>query len=559
MKKKLLSLCLILTMALSLFSGVATAGAPTLPDDVFVPSPALKISGNTAFEPLTELEIAQMLADAPLTLPEALFAEEPSLADPHTPGKLTEEALKAATDRLNLLRRLAGLPGVEQDPFRNEMAQYGAVLLANTEFSHTPAKPEGMSQAFYDKAYVATNSSNLAGGVTLTKAIDLFMDDSDLMNLQVLGHRRWQLNPLMGTVGFGYVYDDPADNTEAESDYENPLFNYRHYATEYVMDFSAEAFDYDFIGWPASGNFPNELFNTTSAWSVSLNPEKYRTPVKEEVTVTLTAPDGTAHTFAGTEPYSVEDAKYFNVDNNGYGVGSCIIFRPEQQALYEGTYRVEITGLKDKDGEAVTLCYEVDFFDAADYTTGTDHVCTIKRFADIKHTAWYHDAVRYAVDNGLMNGTGTTKFEPYANLTRAMIVQVLYNREGKPAAEEGPFTDVKNTKWYADAIAWSAENEIVKGFEDNTFRPEAPITRQQMATILYRYAEYKGYDITPRGDLTKFPDGDKTADWAKDAVEWALAVGLMQGDDKGYFDPEGTATRAQVATVLMNYCEKIAK
>ncbi len=558
MKKKLFSVLLIIIMALSLFSGVTAAQAPTLPDDIFDDT-GPKVSGNTAYAPLTEPEIAQMMADAPLTLPTALFEEEPSLADPHTPGKLTTEALQAATARLNLLRRLAGLPAVQADATLNESAQYGAVLLTNTAFSHTPAQPDGMSREFYEKGYAATSTSNLAGGVSLTKAVDLFMDDSDANNLDKLGHRRWQLNPQMGKVGFGYAYDDPADNTAAENDDEDPLFNYCHYTVEQIFDTSAEAFDYEFIGWPASGSFPNDLFNGKSAWSITLNEEKYQKPVPEDLKVTLTAANGAIWTFDGTESYSVSNSKYFNVENSAYGVPNCIIFRPDGVDRYQGTYRVTVTGLKDRFGKAVDFSYQVDFFDADDYITGTNHVCTVKRFADLKHTAWYHDAVQYAVDHGLMNGTATTKFEPNAKLTRSMIVQVLYNREGKPRATESPFTDVKPSKWYADAIAWSAENEIVKGFEDATFRPESPITRQQMATILYRYAEYKGYDVSARGDLSKFKDGDKTAAWATDAVQWAVATGLMQGDEKGFFDPDGTATRAQVATVLMNYCEKIAK
>ncbi len=557
MKKKIVSLLTLFTLLFGLFS--ARIGAAEA-------EPVLKTGGNTAFAPLSEIEIAQMMVEAPLGSPEKVFEETPSLQAPHSAGKLTENSLQLALNRLNLLRRLAGLPGVQLNEELNTSAQHGAVLLANSLFSHYPPKPEDMSPEFYTKAIHSLTASNLAGGVSLSKAVDLFMDDSDILkdaegnadeassNLARLGHRRWQLSPLLGKVGFGYAYDDPADDPAG-----SPRFNYRHYAVEQVMDTSAEYFDYDFIGWPASGKFPNDVFKSTAAWSITLNEEKYRDPVKEELTVTLTRDDQTVWVFKGNETYSLTEPKYFNVENSAYGISNCIIFRPENVDTYRGVYRVEIQGLKDRAGNPADFAYEVDFFDADDYITDNTHVCTVKRFRDINHKAWYHNAVQFVADNGLMTGTDPAKFEPATVLTRAMIVQVLYNREGRPPVSGLPFTDVAAGRWYTNAVAWSASNAIVKGFPDSTFRPSVPITRQQIATILYRYAAYQGYNTSARGDLSIFKDGDRTAAFAKDAVQWAVATGLMQGNDQRRLNPTGTASRAEVATILMNYCEKIAK
>ncbi len=576
MKKKIFSLLAIFALILGLLPAHSGAEEPAV---------ILKTSGNAAFTPLTELKIAQMMVEAPLGMAETVFEETPSLQAPHSAGKLTEDSLQLALNRLNLLRRLAGLPRVEWSEELNTAAQHGAVLLAGTPFSHQPEKPEEMSQEFYDQAISALAAANLAGGVSPSKAVDLFMSDSDILkdadgnvdevssNLALLGHRRWQLSPLLGKVGFGYAYDDPADDPVAEptpaaeesgapgeeTEPELPRFNYRHYVVEQVLDTSAEYFDYDFIGWPASGKFPNDVFNGSTAWSISLNEEKYQDPVKEELTVTLSRADETVWIFKGDETYSVADGNYFNVEYSAYGISNCIIFRPENIENYDGVYRVEVQGLKDLAGNPAEFVYEVDFFDADDYITDQTHVCSIKRFRDIEHNAWYHNAIEYVVERQLMNGTDTTTFSPSTIFTRAMIVQVLYNREGKPPVSGHSFTDVKADQWYSDAVAWSAANSIVAGFVDSTFRPDVFTTRQQIATILYRYAAYEGYDISARGDLSAFADGDQVADWAKDAMQWAVASGLMRGNDQRKLNPSGTATRAEVATILMNYCKNVAK
>lgn len=180
-------------------------------------------------------------------------------------------------------------------------------------------------------------------------------------------------------------------------------------------------------------------------------------------------------------------------------------------------------------------------------------------FNDVSESEWFYEAVKYVYDNGMMNGVSDTSFAPYSNLTRGMIAQVLYNLEGKPAVSGSAYTDVAADQWYNDAVNWAAQKGIVTGYGDGTFGPMDNITREQMAAILYRYAQYKGYDVSAKGDLTAFTDGNTVSDWAKDAMSWAVGTALFNGKGDGILDPTTTATRAEVAKILMTYCENVAK
>lgn len=181
-------------------------------------------------------------------------------------------------------------------------------------------------------------------------------------------------------------------------------------------------------------------------------------------------------------------------------------------------------------------------------------------FSDVAANAWYTDAVRYMKDHDIMNGTTDTTFAPNAALSRAMMAAVLYNMEGKPNAEASDhFSDVAAGKWYSDAVNWAAENNIVSGLPNGTYAPNQALSREQMASILYRYAEYKGLAVEARADLDHFSDTDTISPWARDVVEWAVAEKLISGTTDTTLQPKTTANRAQVAAVLMNYCENVAK
>lgn len=192
----------------------------------------------------------------------------------------------------------------------------------------------------------------------------------------------------------------------------------------------------------------------------------------------------------------------------------------------------------------------------ATFVPGTDGL----PFTDVNDTQWFYDAVRYVYQNGLMDGTSETEFMPDLQLSRAMIAQVLYNMEGLPEVEwSGAFEDVAEGQWFAEAVNWAASAQIVDGVGDGMFAPDEPLTREQLAAILFRYASYKGYGTGLRGDLAVFTDGAETSDWALHAVQWAVGSGLLSGNGDGTLAPKGTATRAQVAKILMVFCESVAK
>ena len=182
-------------------------------------------------------------------------------------------------------------------------------------------------------------------------------------------------------------------------------------------------------------------------------------------------------------------------------------------------------------------------------------------FKDVKESDWFYEAVSYAVENGLMSGMSEDIFAPNTPLTREMLAVVLYNVEGQPeSTEANTFTDVKTDMWYTDAILWANENGIVAGYDNGAYGVGDLITREQFATILYRYAQFKGYDTTQGGmAVREFSDYENISDYARPAMAWAVNAGIMGGMDDGTLMPQGKATRAEAATMLMNFCENIVK
>lgn len=182
-------------------------------------------------------------------------------------------------------------------------------------------------------------------------------------------------------------------------------------------------------------------------------------------------------------------------------------------------------------------------------------------FADVPAGAWYYGAAAYAYNNGLFAGDSATTFAPNQTMNRAMLVTVLWSLAGKPAPKGvNTFSDVPNGEWYTNAVTWAAENSVVTGVGSGRFDPNGAVTREQAAVILYKYAQSKGYDVSARADLTAFPDAGSVSDWAQDALAWANATGLIQGTvygSKTILDPQGSASRAQVAAILRSYVEHV--
>ena len=188
-----------------------------------------------------------------------------------------------------------------------------------------------------------------------------------------------------------------------------------------------------------------------------------------------------------------------------------------------------------------------------DENPGTD----VNPFTDISEKDWFYGDVMFVYENGLMLGTSKTLFSPHGTVMRGMMATILWRMEGSPVPKgKNSFTDVEAGKWYADAITWTAENGIFAGYGKDKFCPDDPITREQLAAIFYRYADYKGYDLTVKGDLDKFKDADKITDYAKTAMQWAVGSGLVKGKSGNLLDPQGTATRAEIAAMLHRFIEK---
>ena len=173
---------------------------------------------------------------------------------------------------------------------------------------------------------------------------------------------------------------------------------------------------------------------------------------------------------------------------------------------------------------------------------------------------WFYDAVAYVYENGIMAGTSETTFEPGMLLDRAQAAQLFYNLEGKPAVTgDSTFTDVTSGHWAVDAITWAAQNDIVVGIGGNLYDPDSNVTREQFAVMLYKYARFKGYDLTAAGDLTQFPDAGSISSWAETALSWANGNELINGHESGTIDPKGSTIRAQAASILANFDQNVAK
>lgn len=193
------------------------------------------------------------------------------------------------------------------------------------------------------------------------------------------------------------------------------------------------------------------------------------------------------------------------------------------------------------------------------YVVGYDELAVWDNpFTDVKDSAWYYENVYYMNKNGLMNGISKSTFNPNGTTSRSMIVTILWRLEGSMNATTNSFNDVEDT-WYTNAVAWTSNNGIVRGYGNGKFGPEDTITREQMASIIYNYAKYKGYDITTNTNVLSFSDTGSISSWAKDAMSFVVENGIMTGKDNNKLDPKATATRAEVAAIIQRTVEQLGK
>ena len=196
---------------------------------------------------------------------------------------------------------------------------------------------------------------------------------------------------------------------------------------------------------------------------------------------------------------------------------------------------------------------------AEDGACPMDAGCPISAFSDASPTAWYHDGVHWALEEGVMNGVGDGLFAPDGTTTRAMVVTMLWRLEGQPDGGSSPFSDVPAGTWYTQAVSWAAETGVVKGISETMFAPDAPVTREQLVTILHRYAENKGMAESPDANILDYEDVSDVSTWAVLPFRWAVQEGIVEGVGANRLAPGDNATRAQIATLFMRFVEAMAE
>ena len=187
-----------------------------------------------------------------------------------------------------------------------------------------------------------------------------------------------------------------------------------------------------------------------------------------------------------------------------------------------------------------------------------DTNCPLAKFVDLVPTSWYHEPIDYVLKRGIMDGMTDNMFGPEVTLTRAMVVTMLYAMDGKPSISNlSPFNDVVATDWFVNPVVWAADNGVVSGYDDGSFRPTNPVTREELATMLRSYAQYRNKDTSASVDLSAFIDQSTVSGWAAESVSWAVGHGIINGRSGNRIAPKGTATRAEAATMFTRLCQNV--
>lgn len=281
----------------------------------------------------------------------------------------------------------------------------------------------------------------------------------------------------------------------------------------------------------------------------------------DAVSVSVSSSSDSSGSFGGgaTSSMAVKRTVIFNVDGAKSSVEIADgkkVTKPAAPAkegyTFDGWYKdadfKEAYNFNDPVTESITLYAKFTKIPAS------DPVVENLPFTDIAKDDWAYEGIKYVYDNNMVKGISETLYGPAMNLTRATLVTLIYRMESEPEAPVNAFSDITGGAWYEKAVAWAAGNEIVLGVGEGLFAPDNNITREQIAVILYKYTKFKGGDVSKTADLAQqFTDADSVSSWAKDAVAWAVAEGLIKGKGEGNVAPADLATRAEIATVLMRY------
>ena len=556
-------LALLLTLAFILPQGVQARN---------VGSAVFTASGARSMQDRSVLALRQAW-DA-IQVPGCRFDETPSTTYPYRIGKLSREFLQQNLDLLNFFRLSAGLPAVSDSDADDTEAQYGAVVLAaaNT-LSHKPPKAAKMSSDFYQRGCDAASLGNIAfmkpSGTDeadmeqykLRTGIPMimlsYMNGFGSSNRATAPHRRWILYPDLQSVGIGCA--DAADSSM-----------YHVLKVMSTQSTGAERVDYDFIAWPASGNFPAQAISTDVPWSISLNPEVFRTPERASLSITVTRQsDGKTWTFDASSSADSGSESFLIVNTQRYGVSNCILFAfPSGQSddAFSGDYRVTVTGLTTRSGQQAVLDYEMHFVNV--------ETCTHD------WTAWITEVQPTCTEQGLQyrfcRNCGEREEKALPVLNHVWEISMLVRASDKyrcgsaeftcalcgaqkmdtlPLAvcqdkncPSARFTDApEKGNWAHNGIDFVVENGIFNGTGATTFSPKGKMTRAMMVTVLWRIA---GQPAAKRE--ATFTDIDKNAYYAP-AVHWANENGVVQGYDAQHFGPSNNVTREQAVTLLQRF------
>ena len=334
---------------------------------------------------------------------------------------------------------------------------------------------------------------------------------------------------------------------------------------------------YDFDGWLCS--FDNAVHEAGYTFTM---PEKNVTITAQwkEKTTPAPSPGGNGSGSGGVTNYPVTVNSPANgtvaADKKSAASGATVTIT----VTPETGYKVGTVTVKDKNGKTIAatekdgkysfqmpasaVSVDVTFVkDGQSSGVGDcpkDSTCPVDPFKDTANNAWWHDGIHYCVQQGLMNGVASDQFAPNGTTTRAMIVTILWRMEGSPATSYGmSFTDVPAGQWYTEAIRWAQSTGVVTGYDAKTFGPNDNVTREQLAAILYRYTAHKGGDVSKRSTLAQFTDVNQISSWALENIQWANAVGMVNGRTDTTIVPKGNATRAEAASMIQRFCQNVLK
>lgn len=469
-------------------------------------------------------------------------------------GSLTQNSLTKALNAVNFLRFVAGLGDnlVLNSEYSNYAQHAGYVNMLNGGLSHNPSRPEYLSQSIYDIGLKGAGSSNIAAGYgnLVDSIVYGYMWDDDSYNIAKVGHRRWLLSPQMGEIGFGYV--DALNGSM-----------YRSFSATYVMDKSkTETVEYDYLAWPAVGNMPIELMGQGLPWSVNLG-TAYDLPSASTVNVTLkNLNSGKVYYFqesSNQDPNQSESRDFFTVNNEGYAMGKCIIFRPKIGDVSYNTgdrFRVTIQGLY-RNGEPKTLEYEVDFFSMLDQPsswamkellTAQSAGLILEQYSEDYQSQINRLDFSVLLMNMLTKSTGETRDE-------------LVRKYGMSGVS---FTDTSNRDVFA-----ASSLGIIEGIGSGLFDPYGLITREAAATMLSRAVDFLEvfYTVTKEeSQPVLYQDEDQISSWAKEGVvqvyqviDRTLNKRVMEGTSYNEFSPKDYYTREQALITMKRLFQSVLK